>query len=134
MKAGKEHHAPLSGEAIALLKALPMMGDNPHVFPGTKGQISDMTLTAAFRRMGRSYLTAHGFRSILRDWAGERTNYPREVCEHALAHQLKDKVEAADQRGSLFEKRRGLMNDWAKFYGTPSAKKSDNVVPINQTA
>lgn len=131
MKAGKEHHVPLSGEAIALLKALPTMGDNPHVFPGTKGQISDMTLTAALRRMNRSDLTAHGFRSTFRDWAGERTNYPREVCEHALAHQLKDKAEAAYQRGSLFDKRRMMMNDWAKYCGKPSAKVGE-VVAINK--
>lgn len=134
MKAEKEHHVPLSPQAIVLLKALPKLGDNLHVFPGTKGQISDMTLTAALRRMNRSDLTAHGFRSTFRDWAGERTSYAREVCEHALAHQLKDKAEAAYQRGSLFDKRCSLMNDWAKFCGTPSAKKSDNVVPINQTA
>jgi integrase len=134
MKASKEHHVPLSPDTVALLKALPKLGDSPYVFPGTKGQLSDMTLTAALRRMNRSSLTAHGFRSTFRDWAGERTNYPREVCEHALAHKLKDKAEAAYQRGSLFDKRRALMNDWAKYCGTPSVKATDNVIPINQTA
>ncbi len=84
--------------------------------------------------MNRSELTTHGFCSTFRDWAGERTSYPSEVCEHALAHQLKDKAEAAYQRGTLFEKRRSLMNDWAKYCGTPSFKAGENVVPINQIA
>jgi len=64
--------------------------------------------------MGRP-VTAHGFRSTFRDWAGETTAYPREVIEHALAHQLKDKAEAAYARGTLFDKRQRLMADWAKF-------------------
>lgn len=130
MKAGKEHHVPLSPAAVELLKALPKIEGNPYVFPGRKAQLSDMSLTAVLKRMQRGDLTAHGFRSSFRDWAGERTNYPREVCEHALAHQLKDKAEAAYQRGSLFDKRRGLMNDWAKYCSMPSAKAGE-VVPIN---
>ena len=65
------------------------------------------------RRMGHDGLTVHGFRSTFRDWAGEATHHPREVIEHALAHQLKDKAEAAYQRGSLLDKRRALMQDWA---------------------
>lgn len=131
MKAGKEHYVPLSPTAVRLLEAIPRT-DSPYVFPGSKQntQMSDMTMTAALRRMGRGDLTAHGFRSTFRDWAAERTNYPREVCEHALAHQLKDKAEAAYQRGTLFEKRRNLMNDWAKFCESPAAK--GEVIPINQ--
>lgn len=65
--------------------------------------------------MNRGDLTAHGFRSTFRDWAGETTAYPREVIEHALAHQLKDKAEADYARSSLFDKRRSLMNDWADY-------------------
>lgn len=115
MKAGKEHRVPLSDAALALLKALPTMAGTDVVFPGTKGQpLSDMTLTAVLRRMEVG-ATAHGFRSTFRDWAGERTAHPREVIEHALAHQLKDKAEAAYQRGSLFDKRRRLMDEWAAF-------------------
>lgn len=131
MKAGKEHHVPLSPTAVRLLEAIPRT-DSPYVFPGSKQntQMSDMTMTAALRRMGRGNLTAHGFRSTFRDWAAERTSYPREVCEHALAHQLKDKAEAAYQRGTLFEKRRNLMNDWAKYCESPAAK--GEVIPINQ--
>jgi len=129
MKAGKEHRVPLSDDTVALLKALPRIDNSPLLFPNTKGaELSDMTLTAVLRRMNRP-ITAHGFRSTFRDWAGETTAYPREVIEHALAHQLKDKSEAAYARGTLFEKRRRLMADWAKFCDTiaPSA----SVTPIN---
>ncbi len=115
MKAGKEHRVPISDAALALLNALPKMAGTDVVFPGSKGQpLSDMTLTAVLRRM-EVPATTHGFRSTFRDWAGERTAHPREVIEHALAHQLKDKAEAAYQRGSLFDKRRRLMADWAAF-------------------
>ena len=79
-----------------------------------------MTLRAALRRMGRGDLTVHGFRTTFRDWAGEATAHPREVIEHALAHQLKDKAEAAYARGDLFTKRRKLMADWASFLSTSS--------------
>jgi integrase len=68
--------------------------------------------------MGHAGLTVHGFRSTFRDWAGEQTHHAREVIEHALAHQLKDKAEAAYQRGTLFEKRRSLMSDWAAYIET----------------
>ncbi|MBK6713799.1 MAG: site-specific integrase [Burkholderiales bacterium] len=120
MKAGKEHRVPLSDSALALLNTLPRMAGTDVVFPGTKGQpLSDMTLTAVLRRM-EVPATTHGFRSTFRDWAGERTAHPREVIEHALAHQLKDKAEAAYQRGSLFDKRRHLMDDWAAFLERPA--------------
>ncbi len=115
MKAEKEHRIPLSGAALALLKALPQGEGTALLFPSTKGtELSDMTLGAVIKRMGHE-VTAHGFRSTFRDWAGETTSYPREVIEHALAHQLKDKAEAAYARGSLFEKRRALMQDWARY-------------------
>ena len=114
MKAAKEHRVPLSKEATALLDTMPRTGDL--IFPSNKGTtLSDMTMTAVIRRMARTGVTAHGFRSSFRDWAGETTAYPREVIEHALAHQLKDKAEAAYARGSMFDKRRRLMADWSKF-------------------
>ena len=116
MKAGKEHRVPLSNEVIALLEALPKEEGNDNVFLATKGkQLSDMAMTAVLRRMEREGLTQHGFRSSFRDWAGETTNYPREVCEHALAHRLADGVEAAYQRGDLLLKRAALMADWARY-------------------
>lgn len=115
MKAGREHRVPLADEVVALLKALPHEGGSGQVFLAPRGgQLSDMALTAVLRRMGRGGLTQHGFRSTFRDWAGETTTYPREVCEHALAHRLADGVEAAYQRGDLLVKRAALMADWAR--------------------
>jgi len=129
MKAEKEHRVALSAAAIKLLKALPRIDDCDLLFPSSKNTaLSDMTLTAVLRRMGRNDITAHGFRSTFRDWAGETTAYPREVIEHALAHQLKDKAEAAYARGTLFEKRRRLMADWGKYSATKRVPAS--VTPV----
>lgn len=115
MKAGREHRVPLSDAALSLLKALPRVDGGELVFPGTKGgTLSDMTLTAVVRRM-QVDAVPHGFRSTFRDWAAERTNYPRETAEMALAHTIGNKAEAAYRRGDLFEKRRHLMADWAAF-------------------
>lgn len=113
MKAGREHRVPLSDRAVALLEQLPRM--DGHVFPGAKAKapLSNMSLTAVLRRMGHESITVHGFRSTFRDWAAEATNFPREVAEHALAHQLPDKVEAAYRRGDLIGKRARLMQAWA---------------------
>jgi len=127
MKAGREHRVPLSLEALALLAKLPKFTDKMGrpidlVFPGLSGDkaLSDMTLTAIMRRMG---LTAvpHGFRSTFTDWCAERTAYPAEVREMALAHAVGNKTEAAYRRGDLFEKRRQLMAEWARFVWTPPA-------------
>jgi len=115
MKSGREHRVPLSKPAIKLLHSLP--GDRlpeGHVFPGMRGALSDMSLTAVLRRMGVS-ATAHGFRSTFRDWVAECTDHSREVAEMALAHAVGDRVEAAYRRGDLFEKRLALMSDWASF-------------------
>jgi integrase len=116
MKAGKEHRVPLSETAIALLG--PRHDGGMLVFeseakPGKP--ISDMSMTAVLRRMERSDITVHGFRSTFRDWAGETTGFPREVIEAALAHGIKDKAEAAYARSDLFDKRRDLMEAWASF-------------------
>jgi integrase len=116
MKMKKEHKVALNDEAVKLLKAMPDSGDL--IFPSNKGtMLSDMTLTAVLRRMARGDITAHGFRSTFRDWCSERTNYPRDVAEMALAHAIGDKVEAAYRRGDLFEKRRLMMRDWGRFSG-----------------
>ncbi len=132
MKARKEHRVPLSAQAVALLRTLPRIDGNDLLFPNTKGApLSDMTLGAVLKRTGRAF-TTHGFRSTFRDWAGECTAYPREVIEHALAHQLKDKAEAAYARGTLFEKRRRLMDEWATFC-TVAAPVAD-VVPLRRGA
>lgn len=134
MKAGKEHRVPLSDEAVKLLEALPRIVGNDYVFPAPRGgQLSDMALTAVLRRMDRGGLTQHGFRSTFRDWAGETTAYPREVCEHALAHKLADGVEAAYQRGDLLAKRARLMADWARYCGTVQGN-AENVVAMKKGA
>lgn len=116
MKASKEHRVPLSDAAVALLKALPRFKDNHLVFPAPRGGVlSDMSLTAVLKRMDCKDLTQHGFRSTFREWAGETTLYQREVIEHALAHQLVDKAEAAYQWGTLWPKRVSLMDEWSDF-------------------
>lgn len=139
MKAGKEHVVPLSDAALAILKrqrALPPVEgqDGPaFVFPAPRGgALSDMALTAVLKRMDRTGLTQHGFRSTFREWAGEVSKHPREVVEHALAHQLADKAEAAYQRGSLLPKRVALMADWAKFCAI--VPTGNNVVAIGEAA
>lgn len=120
MKAGKEHRVPLSPSALDLLAKLPRIAGTDIVFPAPRGgPLSDMTLTAVLRRM-KVPATAHGFRSTFRDWAAERTNYPRDVAEMALAHTIGDKVEAAYRRGDLFAKRSRMMADWAKFIHQPA--------------
>lgn len=131
MKAEKEHRVPLSDRAVAILSALPTEGD--YVFPGAKKgkPLSNMAMLEMLRGMAEAKgLTVHGFRSTFRDWAGETTAHPREVIEHALAHQLKDKAEAAYQRGDLLAKRARLMADWAKFCA--KVPTVGNVVDIEQ--
>ena len=119
MKAGKEHVVPLSRRAMKLLKELQKIKTGPYVFPGGKADapLSNMAMSATLKRMDRTDITVHGFRSTFRDWAGEQTNFPRELIEHALAHQLKDKAEAAYARSTMPEKRRKLMEVWAEFCG-----------------
>jgi integrase len=122
MKAGKEHRVPLSARAVEIIQEMKGLRqeEQKFVFPGAKGgALSNMALLMTLRRMGRADLTAHGFRSTFRDWAAERTNFPAEVAEMALAHTVSDKVEAAYRRGDLFEKRRQIMEAWARFCATP---------------
>lgn len=125
MKADKEHRVPLSPEAIQLLKGLPRFEGVNYVFPAVRGgMLSDMTLSALLRRM-KTAAVPHGFRSTFRDWVAEHTNYPNEVAEMALAHTIGNKVEAAYRRGDLLEKRKEMMNEWARFcFKTPRNKAS----------
>ena len=126
MKMGREHRIPLPSAAVELLEKMPRLGDL--VFPGTKKDkpLSDMSLSAVLRRMERNDITVHGFRSTFRDWCSESVanSFPREVCEHALAHSLPDKIEAAYRRGDLIEKRTLLMQAWSDYCATtqPVAK------------
>ena len=100
------------------------------MFPGVKTGtgLSNMAMLVLLRRMERDDLTAHGFRSSFRDWAAECTAYPNEAVEMALAHVISDKVEAAYRRGDLFEKRRRLMEEWAKYCEQPA--RTGEVVPL----
>ena len=117
MKAGKEHRVPLSPAATAVLGQMPR--DGTVIFSGRSHDtpLSDMSLTAVLRRMGRGDITTHGFRSTFRDWCAEAAGntFSRETCEHALAHSLPNEVEAAYRRGDLLEKRILLMQAWADY-------------------
>jgi integrase len=136
MKAGKEHRVPLSPRAVAILQAIKPDGVEPaaFVFPGSRQQKpqSNMVFLMLLRRMKLGHLTAHGFRATFKTWATERTNFPREVVEAALAHVAGDKLEAAYQRGDIFDKRLRLMTAWAEYCGTKSAVAS-NVVSMKST-
>tara|TARA_B100000780_G_scaffold274923_1_gene240687 strand:- start:83 stop:1309 length:1227 start_codon:yes stop_codon:yes gene_type:complete len=124
MKARKEHSVPLSGRAVEILQQLTIGHADEIIFKAPRGgMLSDMTLGAVLKRMDVP-VTVHGFRSSFRDWAGETTAHPREVTEHALAHQLKDKAEAAYARGTLFDKRRHLMNDWGSYCAQTNAAEA----------
>ena len=134
MKAEKEHRVPLSQQAINLLESIqPYTQSHDFIFPAprTGEMLSDMSLTTLIRRLHEQkfkensigyidpkqnrIITTHGFRSTFRDWSADKTDYPREVCEHVLAHKLPDEVEAAYLRGAYLEKRKSLMTDWAEF-------------------
>jgi integrase len=127
MKTGREHRVPLSARAIAILKEMQAhrSTDSGFVFPGSKSgkPLSNMTFLMLLRRMGRDDLTTHGFRSSFRDWVAERTNFPSEVAEVALAHAVRNPVEAAYRRGNMFEKRRRLMDAWADFCAKAPAER-----------
>lgn len=132
MKMRREHRVPLSVDAVALLKAQPRFNGSLLVFSAARGgQLSDMTLSATMRRIheadvaegGAGFLdrvskrpaVPHGLRSTFRDWVGERTNFPGEMAEVALAHKISNEVEAAYRRGDMLEKRRQMMSAWADF-------------------
>jgi integrase len=117
MKAEKEHRIPLSERVLKILRDLHSRREGALVFPGMREgrPLSDAAMSKMLDLMNRSDLTVHGFRSTFRDWTAERTNFPREVCEMALAHAIDSKVEAAYRRGDLFKKRRELMAAWADY-------------------
>jgi len=130
MKAGRQHIVPLSDRAVSILEALPRVGD--YVFPGAvEGKpLSNMALLQLLRGMDVDGYRVHGFRSTFRDWAGERTGFDREVVEHALAHKLPDKVEAAYRRGTAVEKRARLMKAWAQFCAADTNETGATITSI----
>jgi integrase len=117
MKADKEHRVPLSAGAVTVLEQMQEIRQNDYVFPGRlEGRpIGDNTIWRLAKEAAGSDITIHGLRSSFRDWAAERTSFPREVAELALAHSIPNAVEAAYRRGDLFEKRRKLMDAWAAY-------------------
>ena len=118
MKAHRPHRVPLSDAALRVLTDTPRIVGQPLVFSGARrGRLSDVALTKAVRAFDPT-ATVHGFRSAFREWAAEQTSVPAAVCELALAHVNKDRVEAAYQRSDLFEKRRSLMQVWARYVST----------------
>ena len=116
MKANREHRVPLSCRATEILRtALTVRNGTKLLFPSPRGKpLSDMTLSKLLKEHGVQAVP-HGFRSSFRDWAAEETNHPREVVEAALAHRVKDQVEASYARSTLFDRRRRLMADWGAY-------------------
>jgi integrase len=129
MKGGREHRVPLSSASIKVLKQMAAIRQSDYVFPGARDgrPVGENTPIRLAKEAAGSDITVHGLRSTFRDWAAERTNFPREVAEMALAHAIPNAVEAAYRRGDLFEKRRRLMDAWAEYCAQPKAAK---VVPI----
>jgi len=124
----------LSAEVIKLLDALPRLDGTELIFPGRveNKPISDMTMTKVMRDMGADAVP-HGFRATFSSWCASSTSYPSEVREMALAHAIGDDTVGAYQRSDLFEKRRNLMSDWAKFINMAPVV-ADNVVQLRGVA
>lgn len=150
MKMKQEHRVPLPKVAVGMLKALPKLKDNPLVFSAARGgMLSDMTLSATMRRIheaateagGKGYFdrvnkhpaVPHGLRSTFRDWVDERTTYPGEMAEVALAHRIRDTVEAAYRRGDMVKKRRRMMADWSTLFLASDQEKKANMNKSNQS-
>ena len=117
MNAERDHEVPLSNRAIDILRAQKQRATGPLVFEGGKEStpISDTAMVKALRAAGAGDATLHGLRSSFRDWAGDETQYSRDVAEAALAHVVRDKTEAAYRRGTALAKRREMMTDWASY-------------------
>ena len=130
-KAAREHRVPLSDRAVTVLREMAAAGHAEFVFPGRQSghPLSGMAFEMLLRRMKSPY-TAHGFRSSFRDWAGNETGFPRELAEHALAHVIGDKAEQAYRRGDALERRRELMDAWARYC---AGRETSNVL-VSQRA
>jgi integrase len=123
MKTGREHRVPISDRALAILQQMAEIRTGDYAFPGRYGDcpLGHGTMRDQLARLGRDDLTVHGFRSTFASWAADRTNYPHEVREMALAHTVGSAVERAYQRSDLFDRRARLMQDWATFCAAPAA-------------
>ena len=133
-KTGKVFEIPLSRRAIEILDRAPRVPGG-YVFPGAKPRrpLSNVAMLKVTRSMRYPSTTRgkicvpHGFRSTFRDWAGDRTDFPREVIEAAMSHQIPDKAEAAYRRSTALEKRRELMEEWARYCGRGETALDDNM-------
>ena len=138
MKARKEWRQPLAPQVVKLLKALPTEDNNPHVFIGSApGEaLSDSAIRMLLRRLGHGDIVAHGFRSSFSTWASQRTGHAPDTIEASLAHTVGSEVERAYKRNDMQakrqEKRRRLMEDWARFVTSPPVvqKVGSNVQSI----
>lgn len=136
MKAGETHVVPLSAPAVALLRKRwsERASDTGLVFSADgEKRISDMTMTKLLRDDRINGVTVHGFRSAFTDWSSEKTRFPKEVADKALAHKLPNKVEAAYRRTDFFEKRRNLMARWAEYLDKAPAKASNDAGPATSS-
>jgi len=117
MKMKRPHRVPLTDEMMKILRSLELIRSNDYLFPGQKENrpISNISMLVLLKRMNRSDITVHGFRSTFRDWAAETTEFSGDVVEMALAHKIQNDVEAAYRRGDLLEKRRALMVQWNNY-------------------
>jgi integrase len=129
MKSGRPHRVPLSGRAVELLTSLPLEGDFVFLGRRTGARPHPLVLVTLLRRMGRD-VTAHGFRATFKTWASERTSYPRELIEAALAHVIGDAAEQAYSRGDMLSRRRQLMEAWANYCAQPAPRIAGDVVSI----
>jgi integrase len=130
MNSGKEHRVPLCDRAIAILERMREARTGELVFPGYRAgrPLAGAALLGYARKRGALIGTLHGLRSSFRDWAGNETHFPREVCEQALAHAIGNEVERSYRRGDALEKRRALMDAWANYLAEPA--RLSNVIPL----
>jgi integrase len=134
-KTHRPHRVALSPAALAIYKTARKFNKGPYLFAGRKADkpLSNMAMTMTLRRLGYGDSTVHGTtRSGFRDWCAERTNYPRELAEKALAHVVGNETEEAYQRSDLLERRRPLMQAWAKFSTGPAEKERGKVLPLRK--
>jgi integrase len=126
MKGGREHRVPLSGRALEILRAMHEVRTSEYVFPSQKKPsrpLGERALQIVLRGMKIEGSTVHGFRSSFRDWAGNKTGFPRDLIETALAHVIGDQAEQAYRRSDALAKRAKLMEAWASYCSTPQAGK-----------
>ncbi len=136
MKVRSEHRIPLTSEAVKLLRGMDRIMGSDFVFPAVRGgALSDAALSACMKRINEAkkgrYVdprsgrpsVPHGLRSTFRDWTAERTEYPRDMAEIALAHTVGSEVERAYRRGDMVEKRRAMMAAWGRFLRGQTRKK-----------